>query len=150
MKLGIKAQISLVVALSAFLTSTVVIVGFFGVVLPALQDATDKELCKISVQAKYAPTAISGKETMINLQCYTQTLEMKPEGIYKSGKKREPELIDNTYSENDYLVGTLVMDVFDEKSGDQIWQGIATKTITENPEKREIYVLLKEYILNAL
>ncbi len=42
-----------------------------------------------------------------------------------------------TYSENDYLKGTLVMDVFDETSGDQIWQGIATGTISEKPEKRE-------------
>jgi len=42
-----------------------------------------------------------------------------------------------TYSENDYLKGTLVMDVFDEETGNQIWQGIATGTMTENPEKRE-------------
>ncbi len=42
-----------------------------------------------------------------------------------------------TYSENDYLKGTMVMDVFDEKSGKQIWQGIAVKTIEEKPEKRE-------------
>ena len=42
-----------------------------------------------------------------------------------------------TYSENDYLKGTLVMDVYDEKSGKQIWQGIAVKTIEEKPEKRE-------------
>jgi len=42
-----------------------------------------------------------------------------------------------TYSENDYMEGTLVMDVFDGGSKDQIWQGIATSTITENPDKRE-------------
>jgi hypothetical protein len=42
-----------------------------------------------------------------------------------------------TYSESDYLEGTLVMDVFDGKSKDQVWQGIATSTITENPDKRE-------------
>ena len=42
-----------------------------------------------------------------------------------------------TYSENDYLKGTLVMDVFDEKSGQQIWQGIAVKTIEAKPAKRE-------------
>ncbi|MEN8202844.1 MAG: DUF4136 domain-containing protein [Bacteroidota bacterium] len=42
-----------------------------------------------------------------------------------------------SYSENDYLKGTLVMDVFDEKSGDQIWQGIATGTVSDQPEKRE-------------
>ncbi len=42
-----------------------------------------------------------------------------------------------TYSESDYLEGTLVMDVFDGTSKDQIWQGIATSTIVENPAKRE-------------
>lgn len=42
-----------------------------------------------------------------------------------------------TYHESDYMEGTLVMDVFDGKSKDQIWQGIATKTINENPAKRE-------------
>lgn len=42
-----------------------------------------------------------------------------------------------SYSQNDYLKGTMVMDVFDEASGDQIWQGVAVKTIEEKPEKRE-------------
>ena len=42
-----------------------------------------------------------------------------------------------TYHESDYLEGTLVMDVFDGKSKDQVWQGIATKTVNENSEKRD-------------
>jgi hypothetical protein len=42
-----------------------------------------------------------------------------------------------TYSESDYLEGTLVMDVFDGESKKQVWQGVATSTVTENPEKRE-------------
>ena len=42
-----------------------------------------------------------------------------------------------TYSESAYLEGTLVMDVFDNQSKDQVWQGIAKGTITEKPEKRE-------------
>jgi hypothetical protein len=42
-----------------------------------------------------------------------------------------------TYSENDYLQGTLVMDVFDGESKELIWQGVATGTIQEKPEKRE-------------
>jgi hypothetical protein len=33
--------------------------------------------------------------------------------------------------------GTLIMDCFDEKSGEQIWQGIATATIKEDPAKRK-------------
>lgn len=42
-----------------------------------------------------------------------------------------------TYSEHDYLVGTLVVDVFDAASKSLVWQGVASKTITENPQKRE-------------
>jgi len=56
-----------------------------------------------------------------------------------------------TYSESDYLEGTLVMDVFDGKSKNQIWQGIATSTIAEDPSKRDktipkkINALMKKY-----
>ena len=42
-----------------------------------------------------------------------------------------------SYSESDYLEGTLVMDVFDGESKEQIWQAVATKTVSEKPEKRE-------------
>lgn len=42
-----------------------------------------------------------------------------------------------TYNESDYLEGTLIMDVFDGKTKNQVWQGIATKTVNENPDKRE-------------
>ncbi len=42
-----------------------------------------------------------------------------------------------TYTESDYLQGTLVMDVFDNQSGDMIWQAVATGTVNEKPEKRE-------------
>jgi hypothetical protein len=42
-----------------------------------------------------------------------------------------------TYSESDYLKGTLVMDVFDGESQELVWQGVATGTIKDKPEKRE-------------
>lgn len=42
-----------------------------------------------------------------------------------------------TYSEYDYMDGTLVMDVFDGESKDQIWQGVMKGTINENPAKRD-------------
>ena len=42
-----------------------------------------------------------------------------------------------TYSESDYLEGTLVMDMFDGETKDQVWQGIATATVSENPDKRD-------------
>jgi Domain of unknown function (DUF4136) len=48
-----------------------------------------------------------------------------------------------TYNESDYLEGTLVMDVFDGTSKDQVWQGIATATIVENPAKREKTIPVK-------
>lgn len=37
----------------------------------------------------------------------------------------------------DFVVGTLIIDVFDSESQKLVWQGIGTKTVTENPEKRE-------------
>ncbi|MCG8580080.1 MAG: DUF4136 domain-containing protein [Bacteroidales bacterium] len=43
---------------------------------------------------------------------------------------------ETTYSETDYLEGTLVMDVFDGGSKDQIWQGVVKSTVTEDPQKR--------------
>lgn len=42
-----------------------------------------------------------------------------------------------TYQEDDYMKGTLIMDVFDGKSNEQVWQGIAVSTIAEKPEKRK-------------
>ena len=42
-----------------------------------------------------------------------------------------------TIEENDYKVGTLVCDVFDANQKKLIWEGIGTKTINENPAKRE-------------
>jgi hypothetical protein len=41
------------------------------------------------------------------------------------------------YSESDYVQGTLVMDVFDGESKEQVWQAVATGTVNEKPEKRE-------------
>jgi hypothetical protein len=41
-----------------------------------------------------------------------------------------------TYSENDYIKGTLVMDVFDTKTNQLIWQAVASGTVKENPKKR--------------
>jgi hypothetical protein len=41
-----------------------------------------------------------------------------------------------TYTESDYLEGTLIVDVFDKESKKLIWQGTAQKVIEENPQKR--------------
>jgi hypothetical protein len=56
-----------------------------------------------------------------------------------------------TYSENDYLEGTFVVDMYDNTSKDLIWQGVITSVVTEKPEKREktipkkINKLMKKY-----
>lgn len=42
-----------------------------------------------------------------------------------------------TYSENDYLEGTLVVDVFDKAEKKMIWQSVGQKTVEENPKKAE-------------
>jgi hypothetical protein len=42
-----------------------------------------------------------------------------------------------TYSENDYLEGTFVVDIYDESSKDLVWQGVITGTVNEKPKKRE-------------
>lgn len=42
-----------------------------------------------------------------------------------------------TYSENDYLVGTLVVDVFDKAEKKMIWQSVGSKTVDDNPNTRE-------------
>ena len=42
-----------------------------------------------------------------------------------------------SYSENQYLKGTLVMDVLDSETKNLVWQGVASGTIKENPEKRD-------------
>ena len=42
-----------------------------------------------------------------------------------------------TYNEYDYYVGTLVVDVYDVESKSLVWQGVASATISQNPQKRE-------------
>ena len=54
----------------------------------------------------------------------------------------------NTY---DYKVGTLVCDVYDKSNEQLLWEGIASKTIDENPNTRErniprvVHALMKKY-----
>jgi hypothetical protein len=43
----------------------------------------------------------------------------------------------NTYKTRGKMVGTLIMNVYDKQSKDQIWQAIASGAVTEKPEKRE-------------
>ena len=43
----------------------------------------------------------------------------------------------NNYSTQQKLVGTMIINVYDRKSKDEIWQAIATKTLGKKPEKRK-------------
>lgn len=54
-----------------------------------------------------------------------------------------------TYQEDDYVEGTLVMDVFDDKDKQQVWQGIAVSTVSSKPERREKTIPKKIKMLMA-
>jgi len=41
------------------------------------------------------------------------------------------------YQEHDYLVGTMVVDVFDTETKKLVWQGVSSGTINENTKNRE-------------
>jgi hypothetical protein len=62
-----------------------------------------------------------------------------------------PSYSTTTVSTYDYKVGTLVCDVFDKAEERLIWEGIASKTIDENPATREkniprvVELLMKKY-----
>lgn len=45
--------------------------------------------------------------------------------------------MNNTFTHASKEVGTLIMNVYDKSSHEQIWQGIATSAVQTNPAKRE-------------
>ena len=72
-------------------------------------------------------------------------------GYYRGGRGWGNGASTTSYSENDYLQGTLVMDMIDIHSDELIWQGVATGTINKNTQKREktipraVKKLMKKY-----
>jgi len=60
-----------------------------------------------------------------------------------------------TYSENDYQVGTMVVDVYDGATKNLVWQGTYQKTISENTKKRDkkipkaVNKLMKKYPIDV-
>lgn len=42
-----------------------------------------------------------------------------------------------TYSDNDYIEGTLVVDMYDSSDKKLVWQGVLTTDVNEKPEKRD-------------
>jgi len=61
-----------------------------------------------------------------------------------------------TYSENDYQVGTFVVDIYDAKTKKLVWQGVSQKTIKENASKRArtipkgVTKLMKKYPVDII
>lgn len=43
----------------------------------------------------------------------------------------------NTFTQRGKMVGTMIMNVYDKGSHDQIWQAVANSTLQENPAKRK-------------
>lgn len=72
-----------------------------------------------------------------SVTAYTNYYGGRYGGYYRYGGGWGMGHASTSYQESDYLKGTLVMDVFDGESKKQVWQGIATKTVSENPQKRE-------------
>ncbi|RXP44781.1 DUF4136 domain-containing protein [Lutibacter sp. HS1-25] len=61
-----------------------------------------------------------------------------------------------TYTEDDYRVGTFVVDIYDAKSKKLVWQGVSQKTINENASKRSktipkgVSKLMKNYPIKPI
>jgi len=57
----------------------------------------------------------------------------------------------NSYKQRDYQVGTLIMDVMDKSTKEQVWQAVASKTISNSESKRKrktasnIRALMREF-----
>lgn len=61
-----------------------------------------------------------------------------------------------SYSENDYKVGTFVVDIYDAKTKKLVWQGVSQKTINEKSSKRartipkNVGKLMKKYPIDKV
>ncbi len=84
-----KSQMTAMRGLIIFLVVAIVLLVFYVGVISLLQDEADRELCRTSVLAKLGGNLASFglSESSITLQCYTQQVQVRSDGIYKSGKK---------------------------------------------------------------
>ncbi len=61
-----------------------------------------------------------------------------------------------TINETNYLVGTLMIEMYDKDDKKLIWQAIGTKTVSEDPKKREkgipkkVAAIMREYPVNPI
>lgn len=119
-------------ALILFLSVTIILFGFIMIVVPFFQEASDKELCRLSVGAKYAGKkgTLDTSETPINLQCYTQTVTINEDGIYKRGRERENREIygfpsgnspDDIEEKEEMVKEAVANEMYD--CWEQFWQG---------------------------
>lgn len=76
-------------------------------------------------------------DSKTSITAYTDYSMNRIGGYYRYNRGWGHGYATTSYSQNDYLEGTLVVDVFDGTTKKQVWQGIATGTINENPQKRE-------------
>ena len=59
-------------------------------------------------------------------------------------------------NETNYIEGTLMIELFDPKDKKLIWQAIGTKTVSEDPKKREkgipkkVAAIMKVYPVNPI
>ncbi len=69
---------------------------------------------------------------------YTDHYSMSPYGYrYGPGWGWGYGYSTTRYQEYDYVVGTLVIDIFDHQQKKLIWQGVGSQTVDEKPDNRE-------------
>lgn len=77
-------------------------------------------------------------------------------GYYRPGWGWGMGSATTTYSENDYQVGTFVIDMYDTNSKKLVWQAVSEKTINSNTNKRAksipkgVKKLMKKYPISRL
>ncbi|MBN2112248.1 hypothetical protein JW707_04065 [Candidatus Woesearchaeota archaeon] len=134
MRFGKKAQDTMTPLrkLILFLIIFVLLAIFFVGVITTFKRTEDKELCMLSVMGKFAQSTAKLSESKIALQCYTQTVIIKDDGIYRIGSDRKERRIDslskegfhevsNTEGYMDTISGAIVGEMHD--CWEQFFQG---------------------------
>lgn len=129
-----KAFMPVLQGLIMFMIILIIMSTFYWGVVPVLKGESDKQLCKASVMAKYGQkeATLGIKEGSIALQCYTQTVTVKDDGIYKVGRKRKEVKIEDFKGLSGDPVDVLHQKINKTRSvianemydcWDQFWQG---------------------------
>jgi hypothetical protein len=97
MRLGKKAQESSMTPmrrLILFMIILVLLLIFTAGVLMSLRKVEDETKCMLSVMRKFGSSTAKQGESDVALECYTQELIIKEDGIYKIGSDRKEEELD--------------------------------------------------------